>query len=67
MAQERYADALPYFSHALSLNEKLIEAYEFRAKCYEKLAEAEKNPQKKAELIAKSEADKQKVAELKKK
>ena len=66
IAMEKYSDAIELFTQALSYNEKGIESFEYRAKCYRKLAETEPDEEKKAELIAKAEADEQKAESLKK-
>ena len=52
------------FSHALSIDDGIKEAYENRAICNRKLAETELDPTKKAAIIAQAEADEQKAKSL---
>ena len=66
MAMNKYLEASLEFTHALSLDNNVQEAYKYRAECSRELVKTTEDKAKKEEYIACAEADEKKYDELNK-
>ena len=66
IAMKRYTDAIDQFTHAISLNAEIKEAYKYREECYRTLAKSELDTKARNKYIALAEADEKRYEELNK-